>query len=419
MAEHSDDLDQLLDSALDDFQTLNLASSSQSSIVNKEEASSLPSGVQGLGLGLPDLRSKNKGKKKVAPKESNASETLNKLREQTRETVKGLESIAGLKPSGIDGLGDDKMMEDLVKQFEELAKSQDMESIVETMMQQLLSKEVLHEPMKEIGERYPKWLEDNKSKLSQEEYNRYFHQHELIKDLNVVYDTEPGNFNKIIELMQKMQECGQPPNDIVKELAPDFDISALGQLSPEMLDSQQNCCIIPVIIRSNYTHNVSIHLTYEPDSNPKIIVSHTSPFLDRYKFYLASQMANRAQIPTNNSALIAMIADEDTVTGFLLAGVGNVDLRRKTNYLIVDSKTTVKQIEDAFKEFTTRDDVAIVLISQYVANMIRFLVDSYNKPVPAILEIPSKDHPYDPAHDSVLSRVKYLFSTESVAGDRR
>ncbi|GMJ01171.1 hypothetical protein like AT4G02620 [Hibiscus trionum] len=126
-------------------------------------------------------------------------------------------------------------------------------------------------------------------------------------------------------------------------------------------------------------------------------------------------MAGRVQIPTNNSALIAMIADEDTVVGFLLAGVGNVDLRRKTNYLIVDSKTTVKQIEEAFKEFTTRTDIAVVLISQYVANMVRFLVDSYNKPIPAILEIPSKNHPYDPAHDSILSRVKHLFSTESVA----
>ncbi|KAG8473293.1 hypothetical protein CXB51_035419 [Gossypium anomalum] len=129
-------------------------------------------------------------------------------------------------------------------------------------------------------------------------------------------------------------------------------------------------------------------------------------------------MANTAHIPTSNSALIAMIADEDTVVGFLLAGVGNVDLRRKTNYLIVDSKTTVKQIEDAFKEFTTRTDIAIVLISQYVANMIRFLVDSYNKPIPAILEIPSKNHPYDPAHDSILSRVKHLFNAESVASTR-
>ncbi|KAJ0250141.1 V-type proton ATPase subunit F [Hirschfeldia incana] len=126
-------------------------------------------------------------------------------------------------------------------------------------------------------------------------------------------------------------------------------------------------------------------------------------------------MAGRASIPARNSALIAMIADEDTVVGFLMAGVGNVDIRRKTNYLIVDAKTTVRQIEDAFKEFSSRDDIAIILISQYVANMIRFLVDSYNKPVPAILEIPSKDHPYDPAHDSVLSRVKYLFSAESVS----
>ncbi|KAJ8548968.1 hypothetical protein K7X08_032331 [Anisodus acutangulus] len=76
-------------------------------------------------------------------------------------------------------------------------------------------------------------------------------------------------------------------------------------------------------------------------------------------------------------------------------------------------------LNDTKKEFTTREDIAIVLISQYVANMVRFLVDSYNKPIPAILEIPSKDHPYDPAHDSVLSRVKYLFSTESVASERR
>jgi hypothetical protein len=48
-------------------------------------------------------------------------------------------------------------------------------------------------------------------------------------------------------------------------------------------------------------------------------------------------MAGRPSIPTNSSALIAIIADEDTVTGFLLAGVGNVDLRKKTNYLIVDN----------------------------------------------------------------------------------
>jgi hypothetical protein len=28
---------------------------------------------------------------------------------------------------------------------------------------------------------------------------------------------------------------------------------------------------------------------------------------------------------------------QDTITGFLLSGVGNVDIRKKTNYLVVDS----------------------------------------------------------------------------------
>ncbi|KAF5199167.1 Peroxisome biogenesis protein 19-2, partial [Thalictrum thalictroides] len=235
--------------ALDDFNTLNLTSSSPPSLRSKddkneaEEKSSLASGVQGGVLGLPDLRSKKKGKQK-ALKEDHVTEALEKLRKQTRETVRGLESTTAKAKAGGDDFGNDGMMEDWVKQFEELAGSQDMESIVETMMQQLLSKEILHEPMKEIGQRYPKWLEEHKSGLSIEEYDRYSHQHKLIKDLNEVYENDPGNYSRIVELMQKMQECGQPPNDIVQELAPDLDFTNLAQLSPEMLESQSNCCIM-------------------------------------------------------------------------------------------------------------------------------------------------------------------------------
>lgn len=103
---------------------------------------------------------------------------------------------------------------------------------------------------------------------------------------------------------------------------------------------------------------------------------------------------------------------QDTVTGFLLAGVGHIDptkARENPNFLVVDNKTTLKQVEDAFKEFTSRKDIAVLLITQAVASMIRQAVDSYSKPIPAILEIPSKDQPYDPNQDSILSRVKFLF----------
>lgn len=247
MASQSDDLDQLLDSALDDFESLNLTTSNEGNddkSQDKEEKPSLPTNVQGLGLGLPDLKAKKKGKQKAPKdKESHVAETLDKLRQQTREAVKNFESMAGTAAAPED-LSKDAMMEEWVKQFEELAGSQDMESIVETMMKQLLSKDILHEPMKEIGERYPKWLAEHKATLTEEDYRRYSHQYELIKELNGVYDSDPSNFTKIVELMQKMQECGQPPNDIVHELAPDFDVSNFGQLSPEMLEGQQNCCVM-------------------------------------------------------------------------------------------------------------------------------------------------------------------------------
>ncbi|KAK6947574.1 hypothetical protein RJ641_001047 [Dillenia turbinata] len=125
-AQHPDDLDELLDSALDDFQTLNLASSQQRSKDGEENkqdnSSSLPTGVQGLGLGLPDLKTKKKGKQKVS-REAHVSEALDKLREQTRETVRGLESMAGAKTVGED-FGKDQLIEDWVKQFEELSGSQ-------------------------------------------------------------------------------------------------------------------------------------------------------------------------------------------------------------------------------------------------------------------------------------------------------
>ncbi|KAK9144388.1 hypothetical protein Sjap_004291 [Stephania japonica] len=242
MADHSDDLDELLDSALDDFNTLNV-SSSTNRVEKKLGQSGLPSGVQGLGGGLPDLRSKKKGKGKGKvgkEKENHAGEALEKLREHTREAVLGLETATAPR----EGLEMDESIDEWVKQFQEMAGSQDMDSIVENMMQQLLSKEILHEPMKEIGEKYPEWLEEHKSGLTKEDFDRYNLQCNLIKELNRVYEDDPNNFPKIVELMQKMQECGQPPSDIVQDLVSDLDLANLGQLSPEALESQPNCAVM-------------------------------------------------------------------------------------------------------------------------------------------------------------------------------
>lgn len=130
----------------------------------------------------------------------------------------------------------------------------------------------------------------------------------------------------------------------------------------------------------------------------------------------------------NKRTLVAVIGDEDTTTGFVLAGVGavpegiynenthnddhtkQVDVTSGKNFYIYDeNKNSVDDLLQVFDTFTNkRKDIALILINQHIANKIRPQLDAFTDPFPAVLEIPSKDHPYDPEQDSVLKKVKKL-----------
>ncbi|KAL2788912.1 ATPase, V1 complex, subunit F [Aspergillus keveii] len=119
-----------------------------------------------------------------------------------------------------------------------------------------------------------------------------------------------------------------------------------------------------------------------------------------------------AAVAYKERQFLAVIGDEDSVTGLLLAGIGHVTdpPESQRNFLVVDAKTETSTIEKAFQNFTQeRNDIAVLLINQHIAERIRHVVDSYSEAFPAVLEIPSKDHPYDPEKDSVLKRVRRLF----------
>ncbi|KAJ2820240.1 H(+)-transporting V1 sector ATPase subunit F, partial [Coemansia furcata] len=98
----------------------------------------------------------------------------------------------------------------------------------------------------------------------------------------------------------------------------------------------------------------------------------------------------------------------DTITGLLLAGIGDIDAHQRPNFLVVDAKTTHDTIEEEFTSFTQRKDIAIILINQHIADELRGILDEYSAAFPTVLEIPSKDHPYDPSKDSVLKRVQLI-----------
>lgn len=106
---------------------------------------------------------------------------------------------------------------------------------------------------------------------------------------------------------------------------------------------------------------------------------------------------------------VYIIGDEDTVAGFLLTGVGARDVQGRTNFLIVDSKTSQSQIEETFRDFVNQPDCGILMINQNIAEEIRYLVNTHDKIIPTILEVPSKNKPYDPAKDSVMQRIKLFY----------
>jgi len=103
--------------------------------------------------------------------------------------------------------------------------------------------------------------------------------------------------------------------------------------------------------------------------------------------------------------LVAVIGDEDTVTGFLLTGIGHRDKDGRVNFLVCDEKVTIDELEKTFREFTTRKDISIILINQVIAEKIRYLIKVYNKTIPTILEIPSKNQKYDESKDEIMQRV--------------
>jgi peroxin-19 len=84
--------------------------------------------------------------------------------------------------------------------------STDANPIIDTVMKQLLDKELMYTPMKEVCDRYPAWLAKNRDALSSEEYGRYGKQYEYFQRIVRVYEVEPGNFERLMELMQDIQE---------------------------------------------------------------------------------------------------------------------------------------------------------------------------------------------------------------------
>lgn len=134
----------------------------------------------------------------------------------------------GLGSLGLEDSVDDRDLDEL-DPLDDASSSQ----MVDMIMRQLLSKDVLYEPMKEIGEKYPEFLSkayaDTESKAEEEQQEhqhalrRYEAQEVYIRKICAVYEAVDweDRYDELMELLQGMQECGQPPGEVLRELKGD------------------------------------------------------------------------------------------------------------------------------------------------------------------------------------------------------
>lgn len=103
------------------------------------------------------------------------------------------QGMEGFEPAKLEEVGEN-MMEEMIQQFEALGEKEDYNEVIDGVMRQLLSKDLMYDPTKQICDKFPEWLAIHRKNLTQAEYNNYGKQYQCFQRILAVYDTEPDNF---------------------------------------------------------------------------------------------------------------------------------------------------------------------------------------------------------------------------------
>ncbi|OIW29005.1 Pex19-domain-containing protein [Coniochaeta ligniaria NRRL 30616] len=155
------------------------------------------------------------------PKDADFQETI-------RRTMERMHASGEQATAAATEAGSDDFMADLLKAMqaggEEGGSEEDFSKLLLGMMEQLTNKDILYEPMKELNDKFPAWMEKNKDKVSAEDLKRYEEQQALAKEIVAKFeeptfsDVNAKDREYIVDRMQKMQAAGSPPPDLVGDM---------------------------------------------------------------------------------------------------------------------------------------------------------------------------------------------------------
>lgn len=92
-----------------------------------------------------------------------------------------------------------------------------MEHFVESIVGELLSEDVLRAPMLQMRTAYAEWMATNESSLSTADRTRFKTQQKLVEEICEKYEKKAGT-EEIMGLLSQMQQTGAPPEMVLSKL---------------------------------------------------------------------------------------------------------------------------------------------------------------------------------------------------------
>lgn len=243
-----DDLDDLLDEF--DEQVLSkppgseaqTASGEAPSLLNDEVKHDIESLIKDLNIEDPQAKSQFedlvKQFEEVHAKEAIESQKPENLDSVVKETMERLkksgQSIDEQLKNDPTSSNPEDMLTQLLAGLGSGADGDfDMSKLLADMLEQLSSKDVLFEPIKDLNTKFPPYLKENEGTLSAEDHARFTKQYEITNEILAVFD-EPSYDNDNLEhrerintLLESLQELGNLPTELVGD---DKDFPGFGGL---------------------------------------------------------------------------------------------------------------------------------------------------------------------------------------------
>lgn len=155
------------------------------------------------------------GTAKDAKAASAASGVDEPFQDTIRKTMERMQA-SGEQATAAAKSGDpDDILAQMMKEMqnggpEGAASGEGFDKMLMSMMEQLTNKEILYEPMKELHDKYPAWMEKNKASADGEDMKRYVEQQRLVKDIVDRFEKKDYSDNNAADreyIVERMQQA--------------------------------------------------------------------------------------------------------------------------------------------------------------------------------------------------------------------